>query len=41
MPSFDRKTVLVREYFRVRYGQPEVVSTHLRRRRNWRRYLRA
>jgi hypothetical protein len=28
------KTVLVREYDRVRYGKPEVVRSHLRWRRN-------
>jgi len=31
------KTVLVREYVRVRYGKPEVVRSHLRRPRNWRK----
>jgi len=37
MSTLDQKTVLVREYVRVRYGKPEVVRSHLRRPRNWRR----
>jgi hypothetical protein len=33
------KPVAVREYSRIRNGKPQVVRSHQRRRRNWRRYV--
>jgi hypothetical protein len=38
MTTFDIRPVAVREYVRIRNGKPQVVKSHQRRRRNWRRY---